>query len=1391
MFEREELLAAVARRIEQGPGGPDGYLDVSVVIESMQLSQILRDEDGAAEEWHQLAVLHWLRFTHPDGGFQHDLYNAVQAFTPCFKAGLGTVPAPLLPAVADEAGAEAEALLVAALASPDADALTEAIRFWERMVSATPVGLPQRVGRLNNLGALLQTRSELTGSDEDFDRAIESYRQAIATAPMARAKAAGIHNNIGTAFLSRSERSGTAADLELAIDALHEALWLPAGDPDRGTVVVNLADALERLAAATGDPGGLDEAVRCRQEAVELVGPDDPAWPVRLGRLSATLRNRYTFSGSPADLDAAVDALLGAAAGPDGIRYLHMLGSALYMRFTETESSPDLDAAIAFLSIAATPGPHHDGSDRAVVLGNLGAALAARASRDDSPEDRDMAIAALQEAADIARPQRPGILGNLGEALLDRFRQRGDADDLESSIRAFQKAIDLAPPASQEVFADLVSGLSRALWRRYEWGGSLNDLNDAIDGLTSLADLPDDAPGKIASLANLGSMLESRFGRLGEVQDLELGIRLHRRAEALTPADHPNRPDVLNNLGTALRVRYRRSGDASDLEEAISLLTSAAHTAAGDLRALVLHNLGAALGTRFRRTGDVADLDAAVEKHRNASVQARPADRPGILSSLGQALLSRFEYLGGLDDLEAAIQASTAAVDGASDGHPDLPRYLSHLGTLHEARFDRLGALDDAGVAIACGRKAVRATPEDHFERAGYLITLGNVLLKRYAATKNGADLQEAVEVSDEALRLIPEESAERGIALNLASAVRASRFKVFQDRGDADAAVATAAAALASTPSGQSYVAGYLNTLGNALFTRFEGFADARDLEAAATAFEQAAAEPTAPPSFRIRVAWAGTHMLAEHEPARAANLLHGAVRLLPEVAPRRLKRDQQQERVGSFQMLASEAATLILSDSSRPAHERAARALEVLEIGRGVLLGQALETRSDVTELSESRPDLALRFEALRDALDTAVETAGPDGEERTREQLAAEFTSVLQQIRELPDFAAFGRAPTVEAMLREAAHGPVVTINVGLDRSDAVLLTSEGVRAIELTGVRLETVVDQALAFHDALDVCLDRNTSLTGRAQAGKQLDKVLNWLWDVVAGPILDSLGMVPVDGAPLPRLWWAVSGLLNLLPLHAAGYHGEGGARTVMDRVVSSSIPTVRALSHARRTARPESPANRSLIVAMPTTAGLPHGDLPNAGVEAAQVARRLPGPVVLSGPDGSSTGQDAWPTAENVLSRLTNCSFAHFICHGFSHADDPSRSQLLLHDHDEDPFTVARLAAVKLRDVRLAYLSACETAATRNLELIDEAIHLAGAFQLAGFPQVIATLWAISDKYAASVADLFYRGLTQEGTAPPNAEEAARTLHAVIRAERDKSPLLAYQWAAYIHTGA
>ena len=406
--------------------------------------------------------------------------------------------------------------------------------------------------------------------------------------------------------------------------------------------------------------------------------------------------------------------------------------------------------------------------------------------------------------------------------------------------------------------------------------------------------------------------------------------------------------------------------------------------------------------------------------------------------------------------------------------------------------------------------------------------------------------------------------------------------------------------------------------------------------------------------------------------------------------------------------------------------------------------------------------------------------------------RSHIAADFQAVIAEIRSLDNFSRFLAPPTVDQLIGYGEAGPVVVVNVSRYQSDALAVTDDGIQRVPLPGLAHDALIEKINTFHRTLRII---NYSDAGRSlRRGSQdtLNEILEWLWDVAAEPILNKLDYrhVPPGATAWPRLWWAPGGLLGLLPIHAAGYHrdspGANGRRTVMDRVISSYTPTMRALNHARERGVGASENLSALIVAMPTTPEAT--SLRYVEAEAAALQARLPHTVLLM--ENSEITNQATPTKARVLEQLTGCDVAHFACHGDNDPADPSRSRLLLHDHRTDPLTVGSLVPIKLDHPQLAYLSACNTALNASMELIDEAIHMTAAFLLAAYPHVIGTLWEINDAVAVRVADAFYAALTT-GDHGPDTSQSASALHHAIRAVRDHAPEMPSLWAAYLHVGA
>jgi hypothetical protein len=420
--------------------------------------------------------------------------------------------------------------------------------------------------------------------------------------------------------------------------------------------------------------------------------------------------------------------------------------------------------------------------------------------------------------------------------------------------------------------------------------------------------------------------------------------------------------------------------------------------------------------------------------------------------------------------------------------------------------------------------------------------------------------------------------------------------------------------------------------------------------------------------------------------------------------------------------------------------------------------------------------------------------------------RMALAREWDELVEQVRKLEGFEDFLKPPRLETLLPAAASGPVAIINISQWRCDALIVTTNGVRVEALPQLTLETVVEKTNDYlrvlqnvdeaahdlhvawqrYDSGDHTLDAIRQYTEAKQALQRavgdrdttLATVLEWLWVEIADPVLTTLGFVepPAPGQPWPRLWWCPTGPLTLLPLHAAGYHDKTSrttGRTVLDRVVSSYTPTLRALLEARRPLDLQPDDERILIVALPDTPD--EVPLANVARERDLLTSRFSGRNTLLESEAA--------TAEAVRNELPRHRWAHFSCHGGQNLNDPSQGGLLLHDRT---LTIADISAQEHRG-EFAFLSACMTA-TGGVNLPDEAITLAAALHYTGYRQVIATLWSVYDETAADVAQAVYADLMSTGQFEP--ARSAYALHKAIRELRDGRNLPPSAWMPFTHTG-
>ncbi|MFB7497219.1 CHAT domain-containing protein [Streptomyces sp. NPDC056161] len=1326
--------------------------------------------------------------------------------------------------------------------------LDEAVAVARQAVAAAE-GHPGRGAALTNLGAMLQTRFGLTGAVDDLDEATAATRRALDTMPPdSPDRAAGL-NNLCSALLSRFERTHEPGDLDEAVRVGRGSVEAGAGHPDRGLYLTSLGEALQRRYRQSGAAADLDEAVARLEQAVaaSAAHPD-----VRGARHAELVPRQATFAPSrrPARTLAAPAESPSTSSTRTSGRHTESthrtplldgqtlpaeaLGKALQTRFERTGTLADLDRAVAVLrqAVAATPPQRREYASR---LLDLSMAVRLRFLRTraaaEGDEAVDLARAAVAAVGDTEPDRLALMLVNLGSALLVRHERTGSATDLDEAVASCRRAVETADGG--DALGELhLTVLDQVLWTRFSLSGTADDLDETVATRRAVTDrTPVGHAERSTRMRDLSAALLVRFMRQGRPADLDDAITADRAAVEAAADDH-ERTAGLASLSSALYIRFLRSGASGDGDEAMALGRLAVE-GQDDTRAegpMALQNLSKMLLTRSRRTGSLPDLDESVSLARRAAEASsgppgtgdgrdgsilvlgpRPGGRgrlalgstggDGLPQHLASCLIERFERTGSTADADDGIRVlrrhlETSAVDPA-----ERVRCLMSLSIALRLRSGRSGERADLDQAVEIARTALDTAPADSPEHGVCLGSLSNALHMRFTRYRDAADLDEAVGFGRRSVAYHTADEPDSAQSLMNLCDVLQSRFQYLKDRQAMDEAVDWGRRALEAIGPGNRSRPKALLLVGTALHARAQHTRRAADSDEALRVLGELVRSESAPPGLRIEAARLAAGLAAASDLARSADLLETAVLLLPELASHRLRRHDQEHAIESAGGLADTAAALALADPTRPPPQRARRALSLLEAGRAVLLSQTLDTRGDLAELHRVHPALASRYAQLRDRVDRvdrvddplrAADTAAdaPDA----RADPAARMTELLQHIRTLDGFTAFALPPSLDELRSEARQGPIVSFNVHDVHSHALLLTADDVTVLPLPALTPLMVIDKANTFHLALR---DATDPAADRIAAQRTLTEVLAWLWDNAAGPVLDALGhrTAPPEGTDWPRVWWAPSGRLGLLPLHAAGHHDRPGTgRTVMDRVVSAYTPTVRALRHARQRQTAAGP-HRSLVVAMPTTPGLPqHGRLQHVAAEAESVAGLLPEPLTLIEPDpGSAAGQGdpALPTHDRVRAELPGRPVVHFACHGEYALDDPSASRLLLHDHARAPLTVGDLAAVDLEGAQLAYLSACHTALNVADHLMDESMHLAGAFQLAGFPRVVGTLWMVDDEVAVEIAEDFYSALRDPRTGHLDLTRAAHALHRATRGQRDRYPGTPSLWAAHLYTGA
>jgi len=150
--------------------------------------------------------------------------------------------------------------------------------------------------------------------------------------------------------------------------------------------------------------------------------------------------------------------------------------------------------------------------------------------------------------------------------------------------------------------------------------------------------------------------------------------------------------------------------------------------------------------------------------------------------------------------------------------------------------------------------------------------------------------------------------------------------------------------------------------------------------------------------------------------------------------------------------------------------------------------------------------------------------------------------------------------------------------------------------------------------------------------------------------------------------------------------------------------------------------------------------------------------------------------------TKRAVINRLARADFLYFATHGIASTDDPLTGGFLFltaRTLSRGFWTAKEIQGYRLR-AQLAVLSACQT----GLGKIHDAgvIGLARAFQIAGVPRVVMSLWSVNDQATAELMKAFVRRLRSNTPA-----EALRLAMLEVRRTRPKLS----HWASFVLFGS
>jgi tetratricopeptide (TPR) repeat protein len=230
--------------------------------------------------------------------------------------------------------------------------IEDEVKSARRQAQLTPVGHPDRVTRLHDLGNKLERLYDYTKNIEHLDEAISVSRQVTQIPPIDQPKQVWKFNNLASKICLRYLCTKEMDDLDECIKVSRQAVQLtPFSDHFLGTNMYNLGFRLRLRYKHTGETEHLREAFSVCGQGLQHEPPDRRIISTGLKQLGEVAEILYQRTGKIEDLEEAIAVTTQVVQlMPEHewayTEWLDKLGDLVEEHYKFTENMEDLDEAI-------------------------------------------------------------------------------------------------------------------------------------------------------------------------------------------------------------------------------------------------------------------------------------------------------------------------------------------------------------------------------------------------------------------------------------------------------------------------------------------------------------------------------------------------------------------------------------------------------------------------------------------------------------------------------------------------------------------------------------------------------------------------------------------------------------------------------------------------------------------------------------------------------------------------------------------------------------------------------------------------------------------------------------------------------------------------------------